>query len=362
VELADAEKRLAALNEFAAQLDEEAELAQAEREAADARIAALRRDLQRNKDAEKLRSLGSLSLLNIVRDRCPTCHQAVTDTLLDQKTFSAMSLKDNIAFIEEMLSTVEAAANSAARRKESVTSRTLAVGVERQELRTRIRHLRRSLTESDSTPSVAQVEERVRLEQEVERLIVRSRRFAEAVAALRRAHDELASARLDASNLASGDRSDADKKKLKAFERSFIGQVKEYGLRSLGEARLSLDPDTFRPRAEGMPDLEFELSGSDLIRAIWAYYLALLETAREQKTNHPGLLVVDEPKQQGADTESIAGMLRRATESLAAGQQIIVASSESHAALRQAMGDKPYAEVSLDGWVLVRSKDAPAPE
>jgi len=194
------------------------------------------------------------------------------------------------------------------------------------------------------------------LEHEVERLKGTIRRFKDATATLRRAHEELGKRRTAAAEIREQPRSDLDARKLKTFQDSFISQIKEYGLRSLADARLSFDSRTYRPSAEGMPDLEFELSGSDLIRAIWAYYVGLLETAREHETNHPGFLIVDEPKQQGAETLAIGEMLRRASAAGAAKQQVIVASStRSSEELRAVMADAPYTEISLDGWALSRA-------
>ncbi len=39
-------------------------------------------------------------------------------------------------------------------------------------------------------------------------------------------------------------------------------------------------------------------SASDAIRAVWAYLIAMMDIGRSHSTNHLGMLVFDEPKQQ----------------------------------------------------------------
>lgn len=353
-ELAELEASLADLDALASKLDEDLELAQLERTSASSRVAALQRDLQRNKDAQKLRRLGSMSRLSVVKDRCPTCHQVVAGHLLDQTSLTPMSLDDNIAFIEEMVATVNAAEGEAARRVEVTSRRIAALTQQRADVRSRIRRLKRSLVQDERAPSLAEVEERVRLENQIERLRTTASRFNGAAADLRRAHEELARLKKELAAVHAEPRSPDEIARLKSFERSFVEQVTAYGLTSLRDAKLSIDPESYRPRAEGMPDLEFELSGSDLIRAIWAYYVALLETARNEKTNHPGFLIVDEPQQQGTEAVAVGSMLRRATLSGAAGQQVIVASSEAQATLQEQLHGVPFRVIDLDSWALTK--------
>lgn len=70
------------------------------------------------------------------------------------------------------------------------------------------------------------------------------------------------------------------------------------------------------------------MSASDTIRTKWAYYTALLETATTASGgHHAGLLMLDEPRQQETDRESLAAFLRRLGDD-ADSSQIIYATSE----------------------------------
>jgi hypothetical protein len=49
-----------------------------------------------------------------------------------------------------------------------------------------------------------------------------------------------------------------------------------------------------------------------------------METGRDEQTNHPGLLILDEPGQQDIEDPSVRAFMERASRSAAAGQQVIV--------------------------------------
>lgn len=351
-ELVEAENRLANLDAQAEHLEREIEIAAIEQSSAEGRLASLQRDLQRNQDAEKLKRFGSLAHLKVVKDRCPTCSQAISGKLGYDPPTSIMSLDSNIEFVKEMIETVEVVVRQAMRRREDYQRRIDVMNEDRRSLRAAIRRLKRSLVQDDRAPSIAEVEERIVLEQLVRRLRETYEIFEKAVTQFKSIHHELRALRTELSDSRSASLSGDDDRKLDRLQRSFVEQLKSYGLASLQNVRITIDRSTYRPKATDMPDLEFELSGSDLIRAIWAYYVALLETSREGQTNHPGLLVIDEPKQQGTSDEAVAAMLRRVIVSERFGQQVIVASSAEHEVLRQMLGDVKFHEKNLDGWAL----------
>ena len=62
----------------------------------------IQEDLQRHKDAAKILSIGGEIGLSLNPDRCPTCHQRISDTLLGPDAMDQpMSLEDNHAFLAE---------------------------------------------------------------------------------------------------------------------------------------------------------------------------------------------------------------------------------------------------------------------
>ena len=96
----------------------------------------------------------------------------------------------------------------------------------------------------------------------------------------------------------------------------------------------SLEPDTvgisrgnYEPESSGL-NLSADVSASDLIRMQWAYLLALVETGRTLKTNHPGLLIMDEPQQQSVQEQDFRATIAYAVR-LPQTQLIIATSDES---------------------------------
>jgi hypothetical protein len=124
------------------------------------------------------------------------------------------------------------------------------------------------------------------------------------------------------------DTSDRDEAKLQLLQNFFVSQLDQYGFSSIKPASLlRISRETFRPTYEGF-DLGFNLSASDMIRTIWSYLYALMEVARTNDTNHLGLLVLDEPRQQQANRVSFAEFAKRAANSKGADQQILFLTSE----------------------------------
>ena len=96
----------------------------------------------------------------------------------------------------------------------------------------------------------------------------------------------------------------------------------------------------------------FETSASDAIRLKWAYQLSLLELADERKTNHPGLLIFDEPRQQSSSKVSFESLLKRASGSKGRKQQVIFSTSEDLETLRRITGTLDCSEVIFPGYIL----------
>ena len=146
--------------------------------------------------------------------------------------------------------------------------------------------------------------------------------------------------------------SETDARKLAALETSFIDQLRAYDFGSFSDERLMVSRDDYLPRREEF-DLQADISASDSIRVIWAYLLGLLETSREFSTNHPRILVFDEPRQQSAKEVSFAALLRRAASAGSDGQ-VLFATSEGLDSLSQMLRDVPHSLHAIEGFVLQR--------
>jgi hypothetical protein len=213
-----------------------------------------------------------------------------------------------------------------------------------------IRALRSTLTAPEGTPSAEVIARRIRLSDRIERLHAVAERFLELLGGLDRLTDDAREVRAALAQLPSDKLSVSDVEKLKLLQSLFIQQLHEYDFGSFSDERLTISRDDYLPRREEF-DLQADISASDSIRVVWAYLLGLLEVDAQIDTDHPGLLVLDEPRQQSTKEVSFEALLRRAG-SDATGHQVIFATSEDLASLQAMLEDVPHTLHAVDGYVL----------
>lgn len=350
--LAAAEQEVLRLEMYVERMARDLEADRSQVGSIDGRLQAIEEDLRHNRDIVRLRGLGSDIGLATAKENCPTCGQHVPDTLVVQEA-ETMSVEANIKLLEEQTATFEAMRADAERVVAVRDARLKALRERLDELRGKVRSQRRALTSDGRAPSEAAIRARVILEQRIRHL----QGVREDAESLLSRFAELASMwiKLQAAmkQRAQVGLSIDDERKLRTLEESFVAQLAEYGFKSIPPHELRISRTTYRPVHDGF-DLGFDLSASDMIRSIWAYLNGLLELARKDKTQHPGLLILDEPRQQSTSPVSFATFLRRASRAVAAKQQVIFATSEEPPALAAALDGIPHALISVQGRILKR--------
>jgi len=148
-----------------------------------------------------------------------------------------------------------------------------------------------------------------------------------------------------------------DNKKLSALRDSVIRYLSDFGFSSFDSKLVKISQDSYLPTREGF-DLGFDTSASDGIRVIWSYLISLFSLREQFSTNHPGLLIFDEPRQQEANKLSFSGLLRGASEVAKSGQ-VIFATSEEEDVLERFMKGCEYTLLSFstDEGKILRKKD-----
>ncbi|MGQ2966682.1 hypothetical protein, partial [Methylophilus sp.] len=134
--------------------------------------------------------------------------------------------------------------------------------------------------------------------------------------------------------------SQKDIDKLDALRTKVVKYLSEFGFSSFDPQLLGISKDTYLPTREGF-DLGFDTSASDGIRIIWSYLISLFSLRDLFKTNHPAILIFDEPRQQEANKVSFTGLLKGASEAANSGQ-IIFATSEEEDVLENALQGCDY--------------------
>lgn len=296
------------------------------------------RDIESNKrqleDARLVMRFGGVSNIPVLSNNlCPTCEQDIDgqETAFGQ----AFSLDDNIAFLKAEADAVRSMQVAVLSESSSLNVTLSALQSTMSATRQRIRLLRDELTSPSSMPSIAQLQEDLAL-----RAQVRSLEGAQVVA--NDAYDQLESlsieyqeirASLDA--LKGGDLSDGDMDTIADFQNTFRSQLREYGLRSVSPKEVTISPESLLPDNDGFDlnfstaDMDAKVSASDTIRTKWAYVTSLYEvSSRSLLGRHPGVLVLDEPRQQEVDRQNVMSFIRRLATSATSGQVIYVTSEE----------------------------------
>ena len=352
--LADAEKALTAVQfAISRKLDTQEQL-DLEVTRLEKRICEIEAEVRRNKDELVLRKLGSQQNLSIAESHCPTCHQEISDSLVFDLRAEFMTVEDNIAFLDEQRKMFNAVLERTRRDLARIRVELAADREESNRIRTTIRALNATLTSPEGTPSTADIESRLTLKDSIERRKRVARRVNEIENALALLAEEWSANEAELTALPKDTLSDSDSKKLSCLEQSLRSQASQYGMSSISADTLSINPDTYLPNHEGF-NLAFDLSASDLIRTIWAYINGLREVATQFETNHLGLLVFDEPKQQDAAVESLAAFLKRSSLSALANHQVVIATSEPLSSLAPMLEGIQASIVKFDGRVITKT-------
>lgn len=315
------------------------------------RITALDDDLLKNLDVQRLQRYSGVTAA-LTPDRCPTCEQALVDTLLSQEAISAvMPVSDNIEYIrsqkkmfEDILAR-EQAEESERRDHLSAVSRKLI------DYYAQIRLLRSELVAPGSNPSAAIIDERIRAEARMRDIEALQAIFDDAMDRLRSLQNAYTDLLQERAQIPAEKLSQNDRNKLNRLTELVQSQARDFGFSTFSPSELSISEDSYKPEKEGF-EIGFETSASDAIRLKWAYQLSLLELANEKSTNHPGMLVFDEPRQQSSSRPSFQNLLSRAAGAKQRGQQVIFSTSEDIETLKTITAGIDCREVIFPGYIL----------
>ncbi|MTK04125.1 hypothetical protein [Micromonospora sp. CP22] len=319
------------------------------------RLESLKEDERQYQDVLVLERLGSDSLDHLDED-CPVCHQRLPASLVGHLALEeTMTPQDSLAYIKQQVQLFTVMAHDSERALAAKVERWAGLRQQAAELRAEIRRLRTDLTSGEKSPSIDQVAERFLIDRRIERL----GQLLEALQGLRgelmRISEEAVDVRGRLRELPREKLSQEDQRKIGLLESSFVEQLRQYDFGSFSDERLAISREDYLPRRDDF-DLQADISASDSIRVVWAYLLALLEVSASAKTNHPGFLVFDEPRQQSTKGLSFAALLKRAAAD-AVGRQIIFATSEDLASLTSMISGLDCRLHVVDGYLLQSVRD-----
>lgn len=341
-ELADVATSLTALEETASMVS-------AQLGALHSRIQHVDQERRRYQELKTLVGLGSpVIAATIARNDCPTCRQSLLG--IEHVEGEALDYEASIRLLGQQLDTLRSLEEQAQRSSDTHDAARSALDQRAQDLRGRIKALRSDLVRPAGVPSLSRLQERLTAESRAATL--RSLRDQVVIAM-----DELNAIAADL-DTALRDRRDVLRRQaerpvrplIDEWQQEFRGLLREFGFSTLSVDEISLD-DSGKPSHAGY-DLAFQGSASDGIRLRWAYHLSLMSVSLRNDGNHPGFLILDEPRQQEVDTVDFERFLRRLAR-LPDGQAL-VATSEPSQELRSWLGSESAQILPVDGALLRR--------
>lgn len=350
--LSRVQNELSQAESYSADVFEDLQLERSNLEGIETRSHAVRENLEHNLGNKKLRDMGATTALAISKGRCPTCERPIADTLLPQiEGQHVMTLDENIEYLRAQEQTLKKMGERTKGAVEALERKLTAVVAYGNDLKGRIRSLKRTLLNAAGTPSEAAVRERLLMEQKIERREMAVARFDESSAQFTVVAARWKEIQERKKALKRQETTAADEQKRRELQNRFIEIIRAAGFDSFSPEKITIESDSFRPMREGF-DIVYDVSASDNIRSISSYLTALLEVARLFKTNHPGLLILDEPRQQNLDWTNFASILERLAQSKQANQQVIVATSDPTERIAEFAKRIPCTHIALDGKIL----------
>ena len=267
--------------------------------------------LRKYRDIEKLQLLGSQEEFSFVEGSCPTCGQTMENTLLPASLDGKiLTVEDNIKYLEKTFAVFDSLAKSEKLKFEKKEATLKVANARVRDLRCQIKEVQRSI----SSPINSELRE-----------LIRKDTLLAVLSDWRDCNNKLAVLPYDGF-------SQKDKLKLRLLRDSFKSNLQDFGYKSTPIEDFDLSTNTYKPTVDGI-DIGSEASASDNIRVIWSYLYSLLmldANSNDISTNHLGLLIMDEPRQQETKDVSFKTFIKKASESYQEEKQIIMGTSEKY--------------------------------
>lgn len=255
-------------------------------------------DLSNNKDAAKLRGLGSELNCLTSKDICPVCHQHIQDSLLPVVDGNyVMSIDENIQHLNAQKEMLEYAKESHIQNKKDLDEKLQSLKGDLFTLRRLAKTLRSDLYAVNENLSESLVYKKITLQAKIDQLESLSKYIEDQKETFINLSNDWKTYLQSKEELPKNKFSESDYKKIKLLCKYFISNLENYNYKSvINKNEIKISEDTYLPIIEEF-DMKFDSSASDNIRGIWAYTIALLQVSMSERGNHPGVLIFDEPVQ-----------------------------------------------------------------
>lgn len=344
-ELHEEEDRLASTLAAASVIDANLSLEEAQLAALDRRIAAFEEESARHDDLRTLQRLGSANASSHLADHdCPTCRQSLA-SVEAADLGPILDIDASAKIVKAQLSTLKSMRTQSIEAVQQAGNVFRALQSEADTLRSGIRALRSDLESPAGYPSESNITARITGEFRLQQLGRIQTDVDTRIETLREIATEAAQVRADLQALPDNLKDD-DAEIVDRVVSSMQEQLEAFGFRSYSAQKVGIDEETLRPVRHGF-DLESDVSASDVVRVKIAYLNAVREVGTSINSPHPGLLLLDEPRQHELDEENFRSTLKRLSTSTVEHGQVIVTSAASADSLSSQLGTATARVVDL---------------
>lgn len=278
------------------------------------RLHIVSKDLVNNKDALKLKNMGSIQGWEVNKDICPTCQQKIHDSLLPQDTpYNLMTIEENINYLQAQKEMLEFTIENHNATIEETQKIILSLEAKLFTARKIIRSIKNDLNSKEQNVSEAVVRRKINIEAEIEKLKKLDTDIKDSITTLIPLSNQWKDVQTDINKLPKDKFTELDKKKIETLRDRFRRNLVEFGFSSTSPLEVEISEEKYLPTIEGF-DMKFDSSASDSIRAIWAFTLALQQTSNTLAGNHPNIVIFDEPGQQSIENIHIKKFLQQISE------------------------------------------------
>jgi hypothetical protein len=278
------------------------------------RLKQIEEELVHNKHHLKVKKLALDNNLSLASDLCPTCNQSIVDSLLPQNELqNPMNIEQNIAYLDSQKSMARTYLDAHRKEMSGIEQLLNSIEISLIEHRTKIRAIKKDLISDDRLPSVELIERRIKLKNKIDFYTGVQNEFDKLLSNIVQLGVEWKNMLIEHEKLPKDSFSKTDHQKMKYLNEEFIRLLKklDYGSKSLAD--LSISKDKLIPVAEGQYNIKYNMrldsSASDLVRAIAAYTCSLYTVSEKFDTNHPRLIMMDEPGTQETAISTLRQLL-----------------------------------------------------
>lgn len=264
----------------------------------------IKQDISNNKDALRLKKLGSNLQCKSFEGICPICNQKIQDSLLPiQHQTNTMTIEQTINHLSAQKEMLEFALEYHRNRHSQLDSALQDIRSNTMTMFRLAKTIRRDLYSVDEDLSETIIYKRM----SIERHITELNQFKDATKEILNKFVDLSEKwRLllqKKAELPEKGFIESDEETLQTFKNYFITNLRNFKYTSISNiSAIDISRDNYMPVIDKF-DMKFDSSASDNIRAIWSYTLALLQTSKKHGGNHPGILIFDEPTQHSIGAE-----------------------------------------------------------